>query len=118
LESRWLVSLKKRSASPSEVAGWDEAFHCSLVAAANNPEFIRVHRDVTERIRIVRRLDFTKPGRIRATYEEHSSILRALRQRAFREAADQLSAHIACSQTEARKITLYKLQHARQSLGA
>src|SRR5579872_2423353 len=90
LEARWLVSPKKRGTNAAEVAAWDEDFHCSLVAAANNKEFIRVHWDVTERIRIVRRLDFTKPARIRATYEEHCSILRALRRRAFQDAADQL----------------------------
>jgi DNA-binding GntR family transcriptional regulator len=118
LEARWLVPPKKRSAKVAEVAAWDEDFHCSLVSAANNAEFIRVHWDVTERIRIVRRLDFTKPTRIRATYEEHSSILRALRQCSFEDAAHQLSVHIELSQVEARKITLYKLQNARQSLGA
>lgn len=118
LEARWLVPPRKRSANAAEVAAWDETFHCNLVAAANNAEFVRVHWDVTERIRIVRRLDFTKAARIRATYEEHSSILRALRRRAFEDAANQLSVHIACSQSEARKITLYKLQSARQSLGA
>ena len=117
LEARWLVSPKKRNANAAEVAAWDENFHCTLVAAANNPEFVRVHWDVTERIRIVRRLDFTKAARIKVTYEEHSSILRALRQRDFQDAADQLSVHIACSQTEARKITLFKLQSARQTLG-
>lgn len=116
LEQRWLVSPKKRSASVAEVAGWDEDFHCHLVAAAKNVEFVRVHWEVTERIRIVRRLDFTKPARIRVTYEEHSAILRALRQRSFDEAANRLSAHIELSQAEARKITLYKLQSARQSL--
>ncbi len=117
LEARWLISPKKRSTNAAEVAAWDEDFHCSLVSAANNAEFIRVHSDVTEKIRIVRRLDFTKPARIRATYEEHSSILRALQQRAFQDAADQLSVHIASSQAEVRKITLYRLQNARQSLG-
>jgi DNA-binding GntR family transcriptional regulator len=118
LEDRWLVSPKKRSTNAAEVASWDEDFHCGLVVASDNVEFTRVHRDVTERIRIVRRLDFTKPARIRATYEEHSSILRALRQRAFKDASDQLALHIECSQAEARKITLYRLQSARQSLGS
>jgi len=118
LEARWLVPPKKRSGDFARVAGWDEDFHCSLVAAANNPEFARVHWDVTERIRIVRRLDFTKPDRIRVTYQEHASILKALRQRAFEDAAGQLSAHIALSQAEVRKITLFRLQSARQTLGA
>jgi DNA-binding GntR family transcriptional regulator len=117
LEARWLVAPKKRSTNSGEVAGWDEAFHCSLVAAGQNGEFTRVHWDVTERIRIVRRLDFTDSGRIRATYDEHSSILTALRKRRFQDAANQLSVHIEVSRVEARKITMYRLQSSRQSLG-
>jgi DNA-binding GntR family transcriptional regulator len=118
LEARWQVGPKKRSTNVTEVANWDEDFHCSLVTAAGNAEFVRVHWDVTERIRMVSRLDFTKPARIRATYEEHSSILRALRQRAFEDAANRLSVHIAVSQVEARKITISRLQSARRSLVA
>ncbi len=118
LEARWLVPARRRNTNVGEVASWDENFHCSLVSASRNAEFVRVHWDVTERIRIVRRLDFTKPARVRATYEEHSSILRALRQGSFEDAADQLSVHIRISQVEARKITLYRLQSARKSLDA
>jgi DNA-binding GntR family transcriptional regulator len=117
LEERWLVPPEERNTSLTSIATWDEDFHCSLVAAAGNPEFVRVHWDVTERIRIVRHLDFTKPARIRATYEEHASILRALRQRSFGDASDQLRVHIALSQVAARNITLHKLQSARRSLG-
>lgn len=117
LEARWLVPPGKRNVNVGEVAGWDEDFHCGLVAAANNLEFLRVHSDITERIRIVRRLDFTKPARIRATYEEHASILHALRQGHFEDAAEQLCVHIQLSQSAARKITLFRLQSARQSLG-
>ncbi len=45
--------------------------------AAGNAEMARVHWDVTERIRIMRRLDFTRGDRIEATYAEHAKILRA-----------------------------------------
>ena len=65
------------AADTAQVAQWDEAFHCSLVAAAGNAEMARVHRDVTDRIRIIRRLDFTKQPRIDATYDEHAKILKA-----------------------------------------
>jgi DNA-binding GntR family transcriptional regulator len=116
LEARWLVSPKKRSTNSGEVASWDENFHCSLVSSAGNEEFTRVHWDVTERIRIVRRLDFTEASRIRATYDEHSSILAALRKRRFEDAAKQLAVHIEVSRVEARKITMYRLQSSRRSL--
>jgi len=60
------------------VAALDEAFHATIVSAAGNHEMARVHADVTDGIRIVRRLDFTQPPRIAATYEEHAKILRAI----------------------------------------
>ncbi|VDZ65520.1 Uncharacterized HTH-type transcriptional regulator ydfH [Serratia odorifera] len=46
------------------VALHDEQFHLTLVAAAGNGEMARIHRDVTEKIRIIRRLDFTQGPRI------------------------------------------------------
>lgn len=113
LEARWLVPLKKRSIDAGEVAIWDENFHCSLVASARNSEFTRVHQEVTEKIRIVRRLDFTELLRIKATYDEHSAMLLALRQHQFQKAASLLNAHIETSRIEVRKITLHRLEGVR-----
>ncbi len=110
----WLVPAAERSADIRQVAQWDEDFHCSLVAAAGNAEMARVHRDVTERIRIIRRLDFTKQARIDATYEEHAKILRAIQRKRSDAAAMLLRAHIQTSQAEVRKITLHQVHTARQ----
>jgi DNA-binding GntR family transcriptional regulator len=99
----------------AQVSQWDEAFHCSLVAAAGNAEMARVHRDVTDRIRIIRRLDFTKQARIDATYDEHAKILKAIRAKRGDQAAMLLRAHIETSQAEVRKITLHQVHMARQS---
>lgn len=118
LEARWMVPDEQRSRDGREVASWDEEFHCSLVAAAGNSEFVRVHAEVTDRIRIVRRLDFTQHSRVLATYQEHASMLRCLRESAFDEAAEQLARHIESSRVEARKLTLLKLQSARQNLAS
>ncbi|MDA7419017.1 GntR family transcriptional regulator [Xenophilus arseniciresistens] len=110
----WLVPAAQRSTDGVQVARWDEAFHCTLVEAAGNAEMARVHRDVTERIRIIRRLDFTQPSRIAATYEEHAKILRAIRANRGDQAALLLRAHIDTSQAEVRKITLHQVHLARQ----
>jgi len=114
LTAIWLVPLADRSTDTVQVAQWDEAFHCALVAAAGNAEMARVHRDVTDRIRIIRRLDFTKQARIDATYEEHAKILRAIQRKRGDQAAMLLRAHIATSQAEVRKITLHQVHLARQ----
>ncbi|WP_058909994.1 GntR family transcriptional regulator [Entomohabitans teleogrylli] len=101
-------------ADGSAVARYDEQFHMTLVAAAGNPQMARVHREVTEKIRIVRRMDFTQPSRVQATYAEHSAILQAIIGRRCGEASRMLREHIAASQAEVRKITLHALQQARQ----
>lgn len=110
----WLVPEAQRSTDAVQVSQWDEAFHCALVAAAGNAEMARVHRDVTERIRIIRRLDFTKQARIEATYDEHAKILKAIQHKRGDQAAMLLRAHIETSQAEVRKITLHQVHLARQ----
>ena len=114
LSAIWLVPAAQRSCDTVQVAQWDEAFHCALVAAAGNAEMARVHRDVTDRIRIIRRLDFTKQPRIDATYDEHAKILTAVRSNRGDQAAMLLRAHIETSQAEVRKITLHQVHLARQ----
>lgn len=113
LAAIWLARQDLRSSDMEQVAKWDEAFHCSLLAAAGNAEMARVHRDVTDRIRVIRRLDFTKQPRIDATYEEHAKILKAIQRKRGDEAAMLLRAHIETSQVEVRKITLHQVHQAR-----
>lgn len=96
------------------VAPHDEAFHMTLVSAAGNSEMARVHREITEKIRIVRRLDFTRQPRVSATYAEHGQILLAVWDRNLEEAQTRLHDHIAASQKEVRQITLHMLHQARQ----
>jgi DNA-binding GntR family transcriptional regulator len=110
----WLVPIAERSSDMKQVSQWDEEFHCKLVAAAGNAEMARVHRDVTDRIRIIRRLDFTKQARIDATYEEHAKILKAIQRKRGDQASMLLRAHIETSQAEVRKITLHQVHLARQ----
>ncbi|MCV0438294.1 MAG: GntR family transcriptional regulator [Hydrogenophaga sp.] len=114
LKERWLVPVAERSSDATQVAAWDEAFHETLVRAAGNAELARVHHEVTERIRIIRRLDFLKQMRIDATYDEHAKILRAIIARRADRADLLLRAHIQASQVEVRKITLHQVFLAQQ----
>ena len=115
LAAVWLVPEAERLSDPSVVSKNDEIFHHSLVLATGNTEMARVHQDITEKIRIIRRLDFTKKGRISATYDEHAQILRLIIQRKLTQALILVRAHIAASQAEVRKITLHMLHVAKQS---
>jgi len=113
LKDVWLVPAAERLSDGRQVGALDEQFHAQLVAAAGNGEIVRVHQEVTERIRIVRRLDFTRGDRIDATYQEHAKILRAVMQRKTDVAQTLLKSHIEQSKIEVRKITLHALQEAR-----
>jgi DNA-binding GntR family transcriptional regulator len=115
LAAIWTVPAAERSDDMVQVAAWDEQFHTSLVAAAGNAEMARVHRELTERIRIIRRLDFTQRARIEATYEEHAKILKAIQRKRGDQAAMLLRAHIETSQAEVRKITLHQVHLARRA---
>ena len=110
----WLVPAAERLADSDEVGLLDEQFHSQLVAAGGNREMARVHHEITERIRIIRRLDFTKPARVEATYDEHARILRAISRRRADDAASLLRAHVEQSKLEVRHITLDMLHRARQ----
>jgi DNA-binding GntR family transcriptional regulator len=114
LKQAWLVPVGERLSDGRAVGELDERFHAELVAAAGNAEIARVHRELTERIRIVRRLDFTRADRIDATYHEHAKILRAVIQRKVDQAQLLLKSHIEQSRLEVRKITLAALQQARE----
>jgi len=115
LKSVWLVSAGERVADGRAVAAADELFHATLVAATGNDEMARIHRELTERIRIIRRLDFTKEQRVETTYHEHAKILRAVLQRRSDQAQLLLRSHIEESKAEVRKITLHMLHAARAS---
>lgn len=111
----WMVEPGQRLADAVQVGAMDERFHTHLLASSGNREMARVHQEITDRIRIVRRLDFTKSARVTATYEEHARILSAILRRRGEEAQRLLRAHIEQSKLEVRHITLDMLYRARRS---
>jgi DNA-binding GntR family transcriptional regulator len=113
LKEFWLVPANERLTDGRGVGQYDEQFHETLVAATGNVEMARIHHDITERIRIIRRLDFTQADRIDATSQEHAKILRAVLQRKSDQAQLLLKTHIEGSKAEVRKITLHMLHTAR-----
>ncbi len=114
LKQIWLVPAGERLSDGATVSQLDERFHEMLVEGTGNVEMAQMHHAVTERIRIIRRLDFTKSARVDATYEEHAKILMAIRANRGDQAVMLLRAHIETSQAEVHKITLHQLHLARQ----
>ena len=108
----WLAPEERRNLDGEAVARADEALHCAIVRAAGNLEMDRVHGDITERIRIIRRLDFIEPARIATAYDEHARLLRALIARKQERGEQLLRAHIDSSRAEIRHLTLHRLAEA------
>ncbi len=105
----WRVPKAQRAQDGKEVARQDEQFHRGLVALAGNQAMLRTFNNLTERIRIIRRLDFINPDRIAAAFEEHGKILQMLLARKADSAEMLMKAHILASRTEIRHITLHRL---------
>jgi DNA-binding GntR family transcriptional regulator len=114
LRRTWMVQPEERLQDGRAVSLLDERFHCQLVEATGNREMARIHAEVSEKIRIIRRLDFTQAPRVEATYAEHAQILGAILSRRCEEAQLLLRTHIEVSKAEVRKITLHMLHSARQ----
>jgi DNA-binding GntR family transcriptional regulator len=115
LNDVWLAPAAERITDGDAVGELDEAFHATLVEGGGNREMMRVHGEITDRIRIIRRLDFTKSARVDATYDEHARILRAITRRRADEAQRLLRAHIEQSKLEVRHITLDTLYRLRRT---
>ncbi|MBB3214100.1 DNA-binding GntR family transcriptional regulator [Herbaspirillum sp. Sphag1AN] len=115
--ARWRVATNQRETDGLELAVLDEGFHIALVAAAGNPETDLVYRQVTEHIRIMRRLDFAYGDCIRDTYEEHIAILDALDAGDVAQTEVLLLQHIQDSHTVVEQITIDRLEQVRTELG-
>lgn len=114
LRRYWLAEPGLHDRDQTQVAARDETFHTALIDAAGNRVMAQMHRDITERIRIVRRLDFTDPARVAATFDEHAQILRSIERRQAERACRLLRAHIEASRSAVRLITLHRLYLARE----
>jgi DNA-binding GntR family transcriptional regulator len=115
LEALWLAP-SPGAAQRADLAELDEQFHSTLVRVAGNPEIARVHGEVTDRIRMLRRLDFTSALRCQRTCEEHAAILQAIVEGRADDAGALIRSHIDASKAEVREISLHKLWAAGRGL--
>lgn len=97
------------AADNAAVAQRDEEFHRTLVASSGNRAMLRTFDDLTERIRVIRRLDFVSPERISATFSDHARILDAIEAGDAAKAERLVRSHIETSRSEIRKFTLHHM---------
>lgn len=91
----------------------DEAFHLALAEGGGNQALVQYLDDINRRIRIIRRLDFTDPGRIDKTYAEHHRICQFLLKRDLAKAQALMRQHITRSENFARNLTLTQLARSK-----
>lgn len=106
LKAIWMVPSEEFLTDFKQVVANDEDFHRQLILATGNIEMARIHNEITEKIRMIRRLDFTKPDRIKLTYFEHQKILSLIFSGLVDEATASITKHIEMSRDEVKKITL------------
>ena len=113
LKDLWCIEHEEYLKDIKALSQQDEDFHCSLVRAAGNQEMSRIHRDLSEKIRIIRRLDFSKQYRIEVTYAEHQTILGFIFRKERDSALNAITEHIKQSRDEVKKITLQMLDSSQ-----
>jgi DNA-binding GntR family transcriptional regulator len=91
------------------IADLDEAFHIQLAEGGGNRFLVKMLSDINNRIRIVRRLDFTESERIAKTYEEHFKILQSLLKRDIQTAKNDMIDHIRKSEEFTKRLTMINL---------
>lgn len=116
LAAIWQVPEADRLTDGQAVFTLDEQFHNQLVVATGNAELHRIHTGITERIRIVRQLDFSESYRVEATYNEHAAIITAIAQHRGNEAKRLMQSHIELSRQSVRKISIHRLYEARERM--
>jgi DNA-binding GntR family transcriptional regulator len=118
LKRIWIIPQRQRVTDGELVADLDESFHIGLMALCGNKAMLDAFEDLTQRIRVIRRLDFVASKRVRATYEEHADILRELAAGNVEEAERLIIRHIEFSRNEIRKITLHHVAMAGSDLSS
>lgn len=113
LTAIWCVEPNQQLTDEHQVCALDEAFHTALITRTGNTELEKIYTDITQRLRIIRRIDFTQPERIHHTYNEHATLLRTIIAQNASSATAQLQSHIQSSKAAVRKITYYKLHEAK-----
>jgi DNA-binding GntR family transcriptional regulator len=95
----------------------DENFHIALSEASGNPALADMLRLINDRVRMVRMQDFLQPGRVRATIDEHLSILDAVLDGDLLEAERRYLRHLDVSQAVVEQRVLAVISRMTGTVG-
>jgi DNA-binding GntR family transcriptional regulator len=94
----------------------DEEFHRTIAEATRNRELVRTLQRINERIRIIRRIDYSRAERTVLTAQEHLRILDRIQARDGAVAADRMEQHILESKTSVKALAqIYLMEEGEET---
>ena len=100
----WSHPAANASPDPLIMLKHDEDFHVAIADGTGNQELVSQLQHTNERIRIIRRIDFTKEARVKQTFKEHARILELIRRKDVEAAQEAMEAHIRISKGSIRAL--------------
>jgi DNA-binding GntR family transcriptional regulator len=105
LAKEWEALDHRRGAmSPLDWLDADEALHLGIAIVTGNTELVNLLRRINERIRIIRRIDYSRPERATSTRRDHLEILALIQAGAAQAAADRMERHILESEESVKAL--------------
>jgi DNA-binding GntR family transcriptional regulator len=105
LRQEWEALESTREAmSPLDWLDADEEFHSRVAAVTGNRRLMAILQRINERIRIIRRIDYTRPERATLTRAEHLDIVDLIQARSAAVAADHMEQHILRSKESVKAL--------------
>lgn len=109
LAEKWNPDQLSSEDASSHMDQKDEDFHLAIARGSGNSVLENYLRDINNRIRIIRRMDFTDYDRVGRTYREHYAIIQHMLDRNMEKAKSELRLHILRSEEFAKTLTLTEL---------
>ncbi|MDF1763626.1 MAG: GntR family transcriptional regulator [Oleibacter sp.] len=87
----------------------EEAFHVELSELSGNNVLVNYLRDISDKIRVVRRMGFPDENSVLFTYDDHYRICQLLLHKDLQQAIDEMKNHIRKSQDTANNVSLKQI---------
>lgn len=102
----WEVAAESRkSLTAAQLAEADEAFHRALANLAQNREIVRALEHINTRVRFFRKVANENPANRNACFDEHATLIKAIKKRDATLAAKHLREHLTMSSEAATELT-------------
>jgi DNA-binding GntR family transcriptional regulator len=105
LRKEWeILECRRETMTPLDWLEIDEAFHSLVAETTRNQAMAAMLQRINERIRIIRRIDFTRSERATITRAEHLEIVDLIQARKATAAADRMEQHILLSKESVKAL--------------